>query len=196
MAKDDSAPSSDYYIDENSGMLIMGSGTGNASSSQQSQEWGQDGQDWEASEDAVYNNTHHVDPPQQKYASFGTSFGKSTWGSKLTQEEEDWTGIVLEPVNEYDDYAKAIFQTQVAVYPVVQKTETGQQFQFLGKCQNMDKWKGWETPENSPSSSVSSKDGAGGSIDSHGSSDLSTDVPSFVPSGSMEFKEFHSSLRA
>ena len=74
-------------------MLIMGSGTGNASSSQQSQEWGQDGQDWEASEDAVYNNTHHVDPPQQKYASFGTSFGKSTWGSKLTQEEEDWTGI-------------------------------------------------------------------------------------------------------
>lgn len=108
------------------------------------------------------------------YTNPTTSLGgwNKTWGD-ASPREEDWTGIVLEPVNEFDDYAKKIYQTHVAVHPEVQISSTGQQFQFLGKCQNMDKWRGWReggggsAGSSGPSSPASSYSSSGNNASSH-----------------------------
>lgn len=169
-----------YYIDPDSGMLIAG-GDGGLNSQGEGEWTPEQLQAWEGGDASSYESSaggHDTNASTtSSYAALGNAFGKSTWNASTTAEEEDWTGIVLEPVNEYDDYAHQMYQSHVAVYPEVQTSVTGQRFQFLGKCQNMNSWDGWErskTKRPEPKSKPSD-------------SNKAARVQAFVPSSSMEF---------
>ena len=105
----------------------------------------------------------------------GTWGGGGGSEDAAASEGGEWTGdaIVLEPVNPWDDYnygGSVAVHTRSASIPRcycaqtfcgdnynssrpfaqtrrIQTSKTGQQFQFLAKCQNVDRWSGWETPE-------------------------------------------------
>ena len=101
MAKDEGS-NSGYYIDPDSGMLIAGGSDqqNSGSGSQGDLEWTPEQlQAWEEGNDASYEqqgggtNYNASAPSPSSYAALGNAFGKSTWNTSTTAEEEDWTGI-------------------------------------------------------------------------------------------------------